>query len=313
MLMDILTTYFNVIINTLIKYALHFFYGKGELERLLTDSNKHTFLMTDMAGKIILKSKVLARGDVIKTMMLPKPYNVGNLSSQIIKLKSIRQNTSSYQILKKNLKLCIKQLNGSRYAMQILNNLKSIKYDNTNTKHEEVLYKLWQNLMPNTNLPSRICEEWNLIGFQGTNPETDFRGMGYLGLYILMKFSENNNFNNTGEKARRILKNSKGPPNFPLKFYPFACAGIQITNFALDLLERRKLDRWFYEVEDSNKNSTAIGITERRVIEIFVRLYSDMFELLDVCWVLGKPVNVMDYGRIFNDFKEKAIKRFCVV
>ena len=40
---------------------------------------------------------------------------------------------------------------------------------------------------------------------------------------------------------------------------------------------------------------------------------SDMFELLDVCWVLGKPVNVMDYGRIFNDFKEKAIKRFCIV
>jgi ELMO domain-containing protein len=318
LLINIITQYFHILLNTVLKCIQHFYYGKGELERLLTDSSKHTFLMTDMAGKIILRSKALSSGSIVNTMMLPKPYNVNALAMQIIKLKKIRQNTSSYQILKRNLKLCLSNLNGSRYAISILNNLKSIKYDNTNMKHEEILYKLWQNLMPNMTLPSRVCAEWNEIGFQGTNPETDFRGMGYLGLYILCKFSETDNYYNTGEKARRILKRSKGPIDNPLKFYPFACAGLQITQFALDLMEKRQLDRWFYEI-DVNKDSsgavtsssTTIGLRERNVTDIFVRLYSDMFELLDVCWEEGKPINVMDFGRIFNDFKSRANRRFC--
>ena len=38
--------------------------------------------------------------------------------------------------------------------------------------------KLWNLMMPHTPLKERICKQWGDIGFQGTDPQTDFRGMG---------------------------------------------------------------------------------------------------------------------------------------
>jgi hypothetical protein len=34
--------------------------------------------------------------------------------------------------------------------------------------------------MPDTALENRITSQWGEIGFQGKNPETDFRGMGMI-------------------------------------------------------------------------------------------------------------------------------------
>ena len=34
--------------------------------------------------------------------------------------------------------------------------------------------------MPETALENRITSQWGEIGFQGKNPETDFRGMGMI-------------------------------------------------------------------------------------------------------------------------------------
>ena len=37
-------------------------------------------------------------------------------------------------------------------------------------------------MMPNTPLKERITKQWGDIGFQGKDPQTDFRGMGMLEL-----------------------------------------------------------------------------------------------------------------------------------
>lgn len=37
-------------------------------------------------------------------------------------------------------------------------------------------------MMPNTPLKERITKQWGDIGFQGKDPQTDFRGMGMPGL-----------------------------------------------------------------------------------------------------------------------------------
>lgn len=39
--------------------------------------------------------------------------------------------------------------------------------------------------MPSVPLEARITKDWQRIGFQGTDPATDFRGMGMLGLRCL--------------------------------------------------------------------------------------------------------------------------------
>ena len=48
------------------------------------------------------------------------------------------------------------------------------------------MVQLWNNLQPKVALKERISEQWTLIGFQGTDPATDFRGMGLLGLLNLV-------------------------------------------------------------------------------------------------------------------------------
>ena len=40
--------------------------------------------------------------------------------------------------------------------------------------------------MPHVALESRITKKWGQIGFQGTDPATEFRGMGLLGLHCLV-------------------------------------------------------------------------------------------------------------------------------
>jgi len=48
------------------------------------------------------------------------------------------------------------------------------------------LVQLWNNLQPNVTLIGRISPQWTDIGFQGSDPATDFRGMGLLGLLDLL-------------------------------------------------------------------------------------------------------------------------------
>jgi len=62
--------------------------------------------------------------------------------------------------------------------MHELNVRAATKYDTTNVSHERKLLELWEALMPNEKLETRIGEQWGKIGFQGKDPATDFRGMG---------------------------------------------------------------------------------------------------------------------------------------
>lgn len=48
------------------------------------------------------------------------------------------------------------------------------------------LFQLWEILMPDEKLESRKSKQWSIIGFQGEDPMTDFRGMGILGLNQLL-------------------------------------------------------------------------------------------------------------------------------
>lgn len=64
--------------------------------------------------------------------------------------------------------------------------LRKTSYDSEDSEHERKLLQLWNLLMPGRALESRVCNSWQDIGFQGTDPKTDFRGMGLLGLENLL-------------------------------------------------------------------------------------------------------------------------------
>ncbi len=62
---------------------------------------------------------------------------------------------------------------------------KQFSFDNV--QHADLLFKIWLKLKgPEDKLETKITKRWSEIGFQGSDPGTDFRGMGLLGLTNLL-------------------------------------------------------------------------------------------------------------------------------
>ncbi|KAG1050721.1 hypothetical protein G6F46_006292 [Rhizopus delemar] len=114
----------------------------------------------------------------------------------------------------------------------------STPYDINNKEHEDKLLELWNKMMPNTPLESRISKQWVDIGFQGNDPATDFRGMGIQGLNDLLYF-----VNHYPDQVHSILQHA----SHPVYWYPYAIVGINITRFAYRLLESKKLQMYLFK------------------------------------------------------------------
>ena len=81
-------------------------------------------------------------------------------------------------------------------------------------------------------------QDWGMIGFQGSNPATDFRGMGMLGLLQLHYYS---NWNG-GTSAKNALTTA----NHSVRYFPFAATGINITKFCIELLRECRLHHFLF-------------------------------------------------------------------
>ena len=68
-------------------------------------------------------------------------------------------------------------------------------YSHENSDNAKLLIEIWNGLLSADDAPLNltdkieICSKWKEIGFQGTDPSTDLRGMGLLGLHCLKYYS----------------------------------------------------------------------------------------------------------------------------
>ncbi|CEG73993.1 hypothetical protein RMATCC62417_09270 [Rhizopus microsporus] len=175
-----------------------------------------------------------------------------------------------------NLLNALQVIYASNQLLNSINDSISTKYDSNNKEHEDKLLQLWNKLMPNKSLQSRITKQWIDIGFQGNDPATDFRGMGIQGLDDLLFFAEH-----YPAHARSILEHA----NDPLQWYPFAIVGINITKFNYQLVESKKLQLYLFEY----------GTDERA----FQEFYCYLFYKFDQFWMF----TVMEFESRFNEFK----------
>lgn len=99
----------------------------------------------------------------------------------------------------------------------------------------EMLIEIWDHLNPFNKLTPEQRENftgryWIDIGFQGERPETDFRGSGRLGLYMLHDFIKNYYSN-----AIECLNTSQCHETQ----YFFACTSINFTFMLLNKIRVR--------------------------------------------------------------------------
>ncbi|OLL24149.1 ELMO domain-containing protein B [Neolecta irregularis DAH-3] len=119
--------------------------------------------------------------------------------------------------------------------------------------HKESFIEMWQALLPDlekkeknyimvgTNILDFKCFNSIQLGFQGSDPSTDFRAMGVLALTLIHRFS----VSRVG-LARHILQTSNSTSltcDQDEPWYSFGLAGIHITAFIVSLLDSGGLDR----------------------------------------------------------------------
>lgn len=64
-----------------------------------------------------------------------------------------------------------------------------VQYDPDDASHVRRLLLLWKGAFPNLALAGKVSTQWKMLGFQGADPATDFRGGGLLSLDCMLWLS----------------------------------------------------------------------------------------------------------------------------
>ncbi|KAJ6379787.1 hypothetical protein OIU76_016439 [Salix suchowensis] len=97
-----------------------------------------------------------------------------------------------------------------------------VPFDGSRAEHQDALKQLWRLAYPDRELPSLKSELWKDMGWQGSDPSTDFRGGGFISLENLIFFAKK-----YPDSFQRLLNKRDGTR--AEWEYPFAVAGVNIS------------------------------------------------------------------------------------
>ncbi|XP_078446745.1 ELMO/CED-12 family protein [Wolffia australiana] len=158
-----------------------------------------------------------------------------------------------------------------------------VPYDGSQLDHQHALKELWKLAYPGRQIPPLKSELWKDMGWQGTDPSTDFRGGGFISLENLIFFAKK-----YPDAFRKLLNKEEG--NRSEWEYPFAVAGINISFMLSQMLDLQ-----------SELPSSKVGIRFVQLLAAdeaaFDELYCVAFKLLDAQW-LARRASYMEFNEI---------------
>lgn len=132
--------------------------------------------------------------------------------------------------------------------------------DNNHAVHMRVLQTVYKRLAGGRQDCPRYGAHWENIGFQGTDPATDLRGTGFLGLmhtlYLVMDPQ-------TLPLARDIYRLSL----HPTQNFPFSVMSINMTRIALHALREEVLSK------ECNRRQQVVGVLNEFYVATFLHLF----------------------------------------
>jgi len=286
------------------KAWLHWWTGKGEVERVCDGSKVHGFRMSLEFALALWRSKRL---QTWRTLIFHhRPFSVKSARDFIADAKKI-PSAATYTLA--NLTLSLKDMRLVNLLATNLDGKTKQLFDHKNMQHEGLLESLWSASFPGERYPGGTGPDWGNLGFQGQDPASDFRGMGMLGLLQLVFFATHPI---NGQSFKHLLRLSVAEP----AYFPFAATSINMTAFALELLRENRLHGVMLATlagnvllqtqndESNGGEAESSALLERRFNEVFCELWTEFGEL----WVARRPKSVMDFPAIFCEFK-KAVKQ----
>uniref|UniRef100_A0A5B7AH18 Putative ELMO domain-containing protein B isoform X1 n=1 Tax=Davidia involucrata TaxID=16924 RepID=A0A5B7AH18_DAVIN len=203
----------------------------------------------------------------------------GSLIGRLLPLTSATQNGRTKKILLPSLSpLQEARLRNLQQRLQV-------PFDGSCVEHQDALKLLWRLAYPDRELPSLKSELWKEMGWQGSDPSTDFRGGGYISLENLIFFAKMN-----PDSFQNLLHKRDG--NRAEWEYPFAVAGINISFMLVQMLDLQ-----------SGKPTSLAGI---RFVELlsedemaFDNLFCVAFQMMDAQW-LAKRASYMEFNDVLK-------------
>mmetsp|Transcript_18769 Transcript_18769/g.51736 ORF Transcript_18769/g.51736 Transcript_18769/m.51736 type:complete len:322 (-) Transcript_18769:369-1334(-) len=172
----------------------------------------------------------------------------------------------------------------------------AVPYDHD--EHFSELMRLWRLSFPKTEtIPLRQDPQWKRLGFQGTDPATDFRSAGVLSIRAMVHFAEN-----YPSKYQTVMTRTHGLS--AEESYPFACACINIVFMITDLAKLRRGG----EPPSADPEAPIMRAGIARLIEHDERAFFDFFSasmiVLDEEWVRSKGT-YMTFPFIIRTVRER--------
>uniref|UniRef100_A0A8C6T8E3 ELMO domain containing 1 n=1 Tax=Neogobius melanostomus TaxID=47308 RepID=A0A8C6T8E3_9GOBI len=274
-----------------LKFILRKVTGRCELQRICYN-NKHGA----RRSLKIESSLKFSKNELLRSALSVDSDRVEKTIDDIMALKKINPDTNPQ--LGVSLGASLLQIVGYRALLMQVEKLRREAYDCENQEHEEMLLKLWKELRPDTPLSGRISKQWCEIGFQGSDPKTDFRGMGLLGLHNLLYFAEHDK-----ATALQMLSDSLQPKHKAglqggASGYSFAIVGINMTELTYSLLLSGALKTHLYNVAPELPGLTHFQQTFCHLMQEFQRF-----------WVEEDPSDIMEFNRVRAKFQRRIVRQ----
>ncbi|KAL8150816.1 hypothetical protein V2J09_020624 [Rumex salicifolius] len=165
-----------------------------------------------------------------------------------------------------------------------------VSFDGTLLEHQEALKQLWRLAYPNREIPPLKSELWKEMGWQGTDPSTDFRGGGFISLENLIYFAKK--YPASFQSLLHKLDGKRAEWE-----YPFAVAGVNISFMLAQMLDLQ-----------SGKPTTSAGV---RFLELlaedemaFDNLFCVAFPMMDAQW-LAKRASYMEFNDVLKSTRSQ--------
>jgi len=142
--------------------------------------------------------------------------------------------------------------------------------------HVRLLQSVWRHLAGSADVPHRIGEHWVTVGFQGTDPATDLRGVGLLGLLHLLLLAE---------RAPSQLRSGMLESRHATRHFPFAVASFNFSKMAVDLLLEGKL----------TGACNSMGGAERPVAALYLATFSRFLRKWE-----QERLSIEDFGHVLK-------------
>uniref|UniRef100_A0ACD5XV89 Uncharacterized protein n=1 Tax=Avena sativa TaxID=4498 RepID=A0ACD5XV89_AVESA len=203
----------------------------------------------------------------------------GSLLARLFGYSCAPQNSQNGQTMLVNLSPL--QEERLKFLRQRLN----VPFDGSTVQHQDALKELWRLAYPNRQLPPLKSDLWKEMGWQNSDPATDFRAGGFMSLENLIYFARN-----YPDSFHRLLRKADGER--AEWEYPFAVAGVNISFTLAKMLDLQSGNR-------SSKASTCFVQLLEDDEMAFDNLFCVAFQILDAQW-LARRASYMEFNEVLK-------------